>query len=318
MNKPLVSIIIPNYNRANLIGETLDSILAQTYTHWECIIVDDGSTDNSKEVIQKYVDKDNRFQLYDRPDDIPKGANACRNYGFELSKGEYINWFDSDDIMHPEKLSKQISTLSKQNSNFSVCQSYVFENNIKNILGLRHNSIYSESPFEDFLKHKITWLTQAPLFKKSFLLNNNLRFDETLQAAQEFEFFCRVLYVSPSYQYTNEPLVFLRKHENSISYNKDEQNRQLHYFKAREIVFDFLYENNTNIKYLDEYISKAYFYYINNRLYKKGIRTLIKRILSNRFFNLRFKFNMIMALLPFSIFKRSSRLLTYNRYRSNN
>ena len=78
--KPLVSIIIPTYNRAHLIAETLDSIIAQTYTNWECIVVDDGSTDPTDELMETYCKKDSRFQYYHRPKNRPKGANACRNY----------------------------------------------------------------------------------------------------------------------------------------------------------------------------------------------------------------------------------------------
>ena len=126
---PLLSIIIPTYNRAHLIGETLDSVLGQTYKNWECIIVDDGSTDKTPEVIANYIQKDSRFQFYNRPSDRPKGANACRNFGYEISTGKYVKWFDSDDIMHPEFLEKQINVLktncvtisSQQNMNQYHC-----------------------------------------------------------------------------------------------------------------------------------------------------------------------------------------------------
>lgn len=90
----LVSIIIPTYNRAHLIGETLDSVLAQTYTNWECIIVDDGSSDNTDEVVGAYVKKDNRFKYYHRPDEHLPGGNGARNFGFKMSQGEYVNWLD--------------------------------------------------------------------------------------------------------------------------------------------------------------------------------------------------------------------------------
>ena len=105
----LVSIIMPTYNRAHLIGQTLDSVLAQTYPNWECIIVDDWSTDTSDEVVGEYVKKDSRFQYYQRPKDRKKGPNSCRNYGLELSKGEFVKWFDSDDIMHPKFLENKLS-----------------------------------------------------------------------------------------------------------------------------------------------------------------------------------------------------------------
>ena len=80
---PLISIIIPTYNRASMLGKTLDSILAQTYTFWECIIVDDGSTDDTIEVVKSYTEKDTRLHFYTRPNNMLKRANACRNYGFE-------------------------------------------------------------------------------------------------------------------------------------------------------------------------------------------------------------------------------------------
>ena len=113
MNSPLISIIIPTYNRAHLIGETLDSILLQTYPNWECIVVDDGSADNTADVMRDNIKNDNRFQYHQRPDNRKKSPNSCRNYGFELSKGEYIKWFDSDDIMLPYLLEKQISSFVK-------------------------------------------------------------------------------------------------------------------------------------------------------------------------------------------------------------
>src|SRR5690606_666550 len=192
MEKPLVSIIIPTYNRAHLICETLNSVLAQTYANWECIVVDDGSTDNTAEVISIYIKNDARFQYHHRPIDKPKGANACRNYGFQLSKGDYVNWFDDDDVMDKDKLHVQIDDLKKSKFNFSVCQTLVFENSIENIIGLRSEDIFSKDFFYDYLTQKIVWMTPSALWKKFFLKSFKYLFDETLQAAQEWEFHCRV------------------------------------------------------------------------------------------------------------------------------
>ncbi len=107
--KPLVSIIIPVFNRADLTIETLQSIQNQSYVNFECILVDDGSTDDSFAVISEFIKGDARFQLYTRPENRLKGANSCRNYGFEISKGKFINWFDSDDIMHPDFISSKMA-----------------------------------------------------------------------------------------------------------------------------------------------------------------------------------------------------------------
>ncbi len=88
MNNILVSIIIPTYNRVNHLGGILDSVLKQTCTNWECIVVDDGSSDATDELMRSYCEKDPRFKYHHSPNDRPKGGNTCRNYGFELSKGE--------------------------------------------------------------------------------------------------------------------------------------------------------------------------------------------------------------------------------------
>ena len=105
-------VIIPIYNRAHLIEETIQSITAQTYTNWECIIVDDGSTDKTEQTIAEYSVKNKNIQFYKRPDHLVKGANSCRNYGFTLAKGEFINWFDSDDVMQPTFLEERLKAFT--------------------------------------------------------------------------------------------------------------------------------------------------------------------------------------------------------------
>lgn len=107
-NTPLVSIIIPTYNSAHLIEETLKSVFLQTYYNWECIIVDDGSNDNTETVVKKWQEKDQRF-LYIN---IKKtGASHSRNIGFEKARGSYIQYLDADDLLHPEKLEKQLGLM---------------------------------------------------------------------------------------------------------------------------------------------------------------------------------------------------------------
>lgn len=98
----MISIVIPLYNREALVGETLDSVLAQTYADWECVVVDDGSTDGSREVVQKYCEKDSRFKMFRRPETRVKGAATCRNVGIENSSGEFIYFLDSDDLLSPK------------------------------------------------------------------------------------------------------------------------------------------------------------------------------------------------------------------------
>ena len=235
--QPLVSIIIPSYNRADLIGETLESIVSQTYTNWECIIVDDGSTDKSFEVINVFTEKDSRIKFYKRPETKLKGANACRNYGFELSKGVFVNWLDSDDVLHPEKLKKQIKRIIQDNTLFSICKSYVFNTSFDKIdlLSLKSQNIKTEDSFNDFMSKQIIIPIQAPIFKKQFLIDNDFHFEESLQAGQEWELFARVLHKKTNYSVLDEPLDYIRNHDNNIS-NDISGEKYWHYYLARDML----------------------------------------------------------------------------------
>ena len=107
MEKEEVSIIIPTYNRADSLKKSVASVLEQTYPWFELIIVDDGSTDNTKELVESFGD--NRIRYYYAG--LNQGAAAARNYGLEKARYDYIAFQDSDDIWHPDKLEKQMQVM---------------------------------------------------------------------------------------------------------------------------------------------------------------------------------------------------------------
>lgn len=107
----LVSVIMPCYNSANYIEETLKSVITQTYSNWECVIIDDCSTDNSVEIIQSFADIDERICLY--VNESNKGAAYSRNRALSIAKGKWIAFLDSDDLWMPDKLEKQIAFMQK-------------------------------------------------------------------------------------------------------------------------------------------------------------------------------------------------------------
>lgn len=102
---------MPAYNREELIGESLESLLAQTHQNWECIVVDDGSDDNTVAVVEAYSEGDTRIKVYRRPASKKKGASPCRNYGLEKARGDYIQFLDSDDLLKSNKFEVQLDKL---------------------------------------------------------------------------------------------------------------------------------------------------------------------------------------------------------------
>ncbi|WP_250434154.1 glycosyltransferase family 2 protein [Hanstruepera flava] len=210
--QPLVSIIIPTYNRAHLIGETLDSVLAQTYPNWECIVVDDGSTDDTETLLQTYIDNDVRFQYHRRPDTHLPGGNGARNYGFEISNGAFIQWFDSDDVMLPEFLSAKLAGFTTQAIEFVICTGYNTDENLKSQTLIPLSE--SQNLYKDYAQIKFIALTPSILFKKSFLNEIDL-FDETLVRGQEMDFFLRLFYfkTAEQYQIINKRLFLYRQHD---------------------------------------------------------------------------------------------------------
>lgn len=118
MEKGLVSIITPCYNGVKYIGETIESVMNQTYPKWEMIIIDDGSSDNSVSVVQKYMEKESRIRLLQQAN---AGSAAARNHGIREAQGQYIALLDADDIWLPDFLRKQIHFMKKRNAVCVAC-----------------------------------------------------------------------------------------------------------------------------------------------------------------------------------------------------
>jgi len=116
MEGQLVSIITPSFNSEKFISDTIQSVQNQTYQNWEMIIVDDGSTDETVSIIQKFL-HDNRIQLHQL--DKNSGTGIARNTAISLAKGRYIAFLDSDDLWKPEKLQKQVEFMTSKNQPFT-------------------------------------------------------------------------------------------------------------------------------------------------------------------------------------------------------
>lgn len=313
MNLPLISIIIPTYNRAHLISETLDSILLQTYKNWECIIIDDGSTDDTDFLLDNYTKKDDRFQYYKRPKERPKGPNSSRNFGFEISKGEYLKWFDSDDLMHTNLLENQIKVINDI-TECIVCK--VVHYDFQNDKFLKENKIYSDNLIEDYLVGKIAFYISGPLWKRSFINKQKELFDETIKNLDDWDFNLRMLYQEPSIIYLEEALIQYRVHEASLSNEIGKLN-----FEEIQSEFKAIRKHLLLIRENKKANSKKIKLYLKNR-HKSILREALVENDMHKFYYLKellilelqlFKFlemtKSIVGFIIYSIFKKGYKLL---------
>ena len=221
----LVSIIIPVYNQEQYLEETLTSIENQTYLNWECIIIDDGSNDSSYAIATSFQKKDARFIVAYRDKNEPKGANTCRNIGFEKSKGSWVMWFDGDDIMLPTLIEKKCTSIALQESLDVVVSKLLYYH--KGIPDRDYeNVIYDEDLIERYLFGNVSFYVCGGLWKRDFLLKHEMIFDPLLSNLDDWDFNLRMLYSNPEIIFLNETLMKYRIHEDSLSHEIDKLNKE--------------------------------------------------------------------------------------------
>jgi len=194
--KPLISIIIPCYNQAQYLEGALQSVLNQTYSNWECIIVNDGSPDNTEEIAKAWVSKDMRFRYFYKENG---GVSSARNFGIEKAEGTYIQFLDSDDLLDKRKLELSLHQLNltenrgakivisnfrmfKQNPNRTTipyCNLKAELFNFESLLyqwnesfsipihcGFFHHSLFEEIRFPENMTAQEDWIVWVSLFQK--------------------------------------------------------------------------------------------------------------------------------------------------------
>ena len=253
-----VSIIIPTYNRAHIITETLKSVKNQIYKNWECIIIDDGSLDNTVEVIKRYIARDPRFKYISREKYQKKGAASCRNIGLELCSGKFIQFLDSDDIIANDKLKKQVELLSKKKSlTFSICKwGRISNNGEKKIIHYKLPTYFSTSRPIELLNVFGNCATYLPLHSFLFhkkLINKAGYWNEKLTNNDDGEFITRICLKSKGMFFVPETIVYYRTGEqNRLSNLNDSQNISS-FIEAWNLIDDIIFaetsiKNHTSVK----------------------------------------------------------------------
>lgn len=226
MNKPLVSIIIPVYNAASFIAETINSALQQTWPNKEIIIIDDGSSDNSLAIIRQFESVNVKIHTQ-----INQGASAARNHGLQLAKGTYIQFLDADDLLSANKIEAQIEALADYPGYIGLCGTIHFQDSTDPIAyTLKHEwfSEGSDDPVDFLIKlygggligpdyggmvQPNAWLTPREIIDKAGPWNEMRNPDD------DGEFFCRVVLASKGIRYGYKAINYYRKFNNLKSWS---------------------------------------------------------------------------------------------------
>lgn len=190
-----VSIIIPIFNREHVLQEALDSVANQSHSDWECLLVDDGSTDDSVQVCKNQISKDHRFKLYHRKEfSQNKGPSACRNIGIDHATGSFIIFLDSDDYLGEDCLKDRIAVIEANPEK----DAWVFKMQEFNEKGLgKVCNIYPEEHTNEkylqmILKYRIPFSVTCPIWRKE-VLKQLQGFDEHFVRLEDPDLHCRAL-----------------------------------------------------------------------------------------------------------------------------
>jgi glycosyltransferase involved in cell wall biosynthesis len=204
------------YNRAHFISETLQSIQKQSFTNWECLIIDDGGNDNTLEVITPIINDDSRFSFHRRTTNYQKGLPGTRNYGLDLAKGEYIIFFDDDDIVHPDNLEFCIKELKNIDIDFCRYIRNVFFDNFdyKFDYSKEYDTFFIDvNDIAKILKNELPFNSCSVMWK-AYCFSEN-RFEENLLYAEEWELYSRIISLGFKGISIDKCLFYGRKHSNS-------------------------------------------------------------------------------------------------------
>jgi glycosyltransferase involved in cell wall biosynthesis len=208
-----VSVIIPTYNRASYVTKAIESVLAQTYNDFEIIVIDDGSTDNTKEVLSPFMDK---ITYIWKPNG---GCASARNVGIQTSKGEFIAFLDSDDLFEPTKFEIQVKTLMKTRADFVYSKTIEFNEKGEEWLG---DVAASNNPEKFAVEHFLTNCARpgAIFYRRGCVLRIG-GFDESLLYNEDTAFLQKVA-IECRAAYSDYPSARVRNHPGAKSRNRIE------------------------------------------------------------------------------------------------
>lgn len=248
----MISIIIPVYNTANYLRQCIDCILSQSFTDWECILIDDDSTDDSLQICEEYAEKDVRIKVFCQNH---LGVSAARNKGIKEATGEWITFVDSDDYLFPNYL-----------SSFSLEYDVSLQGYVKGSVPITYpECIISEQVGANYINNGYLLGPVCKLFNSRIIKDNELKFDEKLSYGEDVLFnlyylsYCQSLYVSHNSGY------YYRQHSpNTLSRRKKKYDELYDMYQKHYVIYSHLLKSFPNGKKIqNRYTYEMILHFVN-------------------------------------------------------
>lgn len=247
MNLPAISVVMPVYNAEKYLDEAIQSILTQTYKNFEFIIINDGSSDNSLKIIEKYKNEDERIVLISREN---KGLITSLNAGIEYARGKYIARMDADDISLSQRFEKQIELMEKEN--LDICGGDYLSIDIQGNLQSLNLTPRTHELCTVSLLSKVPFAHPTVMIRKEFLDKNYLKYGQSqYKKAEDLDLWIRMHEKGAKFGNVYEIIFKYRVLENSLSKVNDRNIRK----ETKEMLNHFYLENQ---KYINEILNKNF------------------------------------------------------------
>lgn len=225
-DRPLISVLMANYNAAPYLGDAIRSVLAQTWTELELILVDDGSSDSSVAIAEEIAQTDGRLKILSG--ERLGGPAPVRNKALDHARGDWVAVVDSDDLIHPERFAKMMAAIETTGTDILIDDLVIFHGDGSEGITTMFEGKYCRSPQEldeaDYvlanrLYAKGTTLGYAkPLIRRSVIEQNQIRYNNAITIGEDYDLIVRLLAAGSRMTTLPEPLYFYRKHDQSISH----------------------------------------------------------------------------------------------------
>ncbi len=242
---PLVSVIIPAYNCASFITRTINSVIDQTFSDWELIVVNDASADHTEQVVQRFTDPRIRYLKHQHNSGGPPGP---KNTGLKAARGRYVALLDHDDQWLPEKLEKQLALFSgSRDVDWVSCFAWVREETGEEKAEMRRFTV-SQTPLKDILRENFI-LSQSSLMVKRAVLEEMGGFDNSFREADDWDLYIRLM-KDHRFSYVPEPLYnyYLHDRNTSVNFSTEHRSEEREYLrhKHRQLFTSYLETRSTS------------------------------------------------------------------------